>query len=248
MSTETIQATSVTKQTRYIAFRIITVAVALTFIVLFGVWQSIFGPWFPVADPVDHGWVRTPELHRIADAAAAALMGAVAVAALVAAIAPARASGLVAWIAGVISVICVGSVFSTLVQGHEVLPAAAVTGVVLFAVMVVPMVLLHPERKQILRGGAPEGGRPGALAVAGAVSLTLAGLALAVVAGVWRAGGGVFESVQEDDFLGLIMLGVAVALGALVCLGGRAGWQRLMLILGGTAVYCLAAAATIALT
>lgn len=248
MSTETIQATPVTKPTRYIAFRIVAVAVALTFIVLFGVWQSIFGLWFPVADPVDHGWLRTPELHRIADAAAAALMGAVAVAALVAAIAPARASGLVVWIAGVITVICVGSVFSTLVQGHDVLPTAAITGVVLFVIMVVPLVVTHPERKVILRGGAPDGGRPDTLAVTGLGALALAGLALAVIVGVWRAGGGVFESVQEDDFIGLIMLGVAVVLGALVCLGGRAGWQRLMLLLGGMTLYCLAAAATIALT
>ncbi|WP_344293304.1 hypothetical protein, partial [Agromyces neolithicus] len=54
---------------RYITFRILAVAVALLFVVGFGVWLSILTPWIARGDETDHGWTRTPELHRLADTA-----------------------------------------------------------------------------------------------------------------------------------------------------------------------------------
>ncbi|MFD1505716.1 hypothetical protein FE374_01050 [Georgenia yuyongxinii] len=244
---------------RYLLFRIFAVLVALVFLVLFGVWQSILTPWVLFPDATDHGWVRTAELHRYADAAAAAGMGAAGVGALVAALRPARRSGLVAWVGGTLTIIGLGSIASVLLQQHTGLLGALVQGLVTVAVTAVPLVLLHPERRTVLRGGAavvggPAGARasrgtdvPAGAARIGLLALGGAGVVLAVGMLIWRLTGGVFESPREDDVLSFVILGLSVALGSRLCLTGREGWRPLVVILAVVGAYAVVGGLSLAL-
>ncbi|KAE8766006.1 hypothetical protein [Georgenia thermotolerans] len=244
---------STVRDRRYLLFRIFAVLVALVFVVLFGVWQSILTPWVVFPDATDHGWVRTPELHRYADAAAAAGMGAAGVGALVAALRPARRSGLVAWVGATLAIIGVGSIASVLLQQHTGLLGALVQGLVTVAVTAAPFVLLHPERRAVLRGGAavgvgPAGGSgPVGVARIALVVLGGAGVVLALGALVWRLTGGIVESPAEDDVLSFMILGSSVAAGSLLCLTGREGWRALAVILAVVAAYAVTGGLSLAL-
>lgn len=232
---------------RHVLFRIVAVLLALVLVVMFGVWQSILTPWVALPDPADHGWTRTPELHRHADSAAAVAMAAMGVGALVAALRPAGRSGLVAWVAAMLAVVGVGSGVSVLLQQHQGLVGALVQGVVTVAVTAAPFVLLHPERRRVLRGGEPVDAGPRGVVRSGLVVLAVAGTALAAGAVVRRVAGVLAENPREDDVISFVILGLAMALGSAICLAGRAGWRPLAMILGGVTLYGVVGAVSLTL-
>lgn len=232
---------------RYLLFRTVAVLVALVFVVLFGVWQSILTPWVSFPDGGDHGWVRTPELHRYADAAAAVAIGAVAAGALLAALRPSRRSGLVAWVGASLTITGAASFAGELVQQHSGLLGALVVGLTTVAFTAVPFVLLHPDRRTALRGGAVGIGRPVGAARIGLVVLGAAGVVLALGMLAWRVSGGTFESPLEDDVVSFMVLGLSVALGSRLCLTGREGWRALAVILAFVATYTVIGGLSVAL-
>ncbi len=249
MTTTTLEPTvqPTRRASRAIIFRIVAAAVAAIYIVLFGAWQTILAPWLALPDSADHGWTRTNELHVLADAASGVLMLAVGVTAVLLTIRPLRRSGVVAWVAGTLTLISIGSAVSTLLQGHGGWIDATLTGLVTLCLFAVPLVLLHPARRQIAAGGAPDaaGGPTRALtavfAVVGAI-----GLALAVGVIGWRLTGGLFENPAEDDVVALAMLGLSIAVGSALCALGREGWRLLAGILGAMVLYAVVAGLTIA--
>lgn len=240
---------------RTTAFRVMAAVIALLLLVGFGVWQSILTPWLTVADSGGHGWERTPELHVLADSASALLMAGVGLAALFLAIRPAGHTVLASWTAAMLGAIGAAGTVSAAIQGQDVL-SALLFSIAWMAVLVVPFVLLHPERRAVLRGGtAPEHsqgsrathGGPAPLAKAGLLVLGAAGLALATGVVLWRAGGGLFENRLEDDVVGLTLLGLSLALGGFLCVRRRMGWLALGWLLAGMGAYGVAAGITIAL-
>ncbi|AIX99668.1 hypothetical protein ART_0070 [Arthrobacter sp. PAMC 25486] len=237
---------------RVVMFRVTAAVIALLLLVGFGAWQSILTPWLALADSGGHGWERTPELHRLADSASALLMAGVGLAALFLAIRPAGHTALVSWTAATLGAIGAVGTVSAAIQGQDVLNALLFT-VVWIAVLVVPFVLLHPERAAVLRGGPFGGsfattlGGPSPLARAGLLVLGAAGLAMAAAVVLWRVGGGIFENPQEDDVVGLALLGLSLTLGAFLCVRRRTGWRALAWLLCGMGAYCVAAGVTIAL-
>lgn len=200
-----------------------------------------------VPNSADHGWQRSNELHVLADAASSVLMLAVGVASLLLAIRPFRHSILVSWMAGTLAVISLGTAASTLMQGHDGLAGAAVTGLVFLCVFVAPLVLLHPERRLILSGGAPSAGAgpTGPLVAAFALMGVLA-LGSAVAVTWWRITGGLFENPAEDDAISLTMLALALATGFGLCALGREGWRGLAKLLTGMLAYCVVVGITLA--
>jgi hypothetical protein len=150
---------------------------------------------------------------------------------------PAGRSALVAWVGATCAVIGVGSVASVLLQQHQGVAGAALQGAATVALTTGPLVLLHPERRRVLRGGAPGETRPSGALRRALIALVVAGAALAVGALLWRLTGGIAESPLEDDVVSYVILGLSVALGGLLCLTGRAGWRPLALILGAVALY-----------
>ena len=128
-----------------------------------------------------------PGLHRLADSASAVPMAAVGMAALFLAIRPAGRSALLAWTAAMLGAVGAAGTVSAAMQGLDV------AGTLLFsmawlAVLVAPLVLLHPERTAVLRGGTCSGtrsgtrsgtlGSPAPLARAGLLVPDAAGLSL----------------------------------------------------------------------
>ena len=234
---------------RVIAFRIVAGLVAVVFIVLFEAWRAILAPWLALPNSTDHGWERSAELHVPADAASGVLMLSVSAAALLLVVQPFRRSTLIAWAAATLAVICVGMAASTLMQGHDGPAGAILTGFIGLLLFVVPLILLHPDRRAILSGGA-RSNAPGptfslvlGIALMGAVSLVAA---MAVV--WWRTTGGVFENRLEDDSVSLAMLGVSIALGSALCTRGREGWRALAWLITSIGAYCIVAGLTYTLS
>lgn len=232
---------------RTIPFRVLAVLWAAMLLVGFGTWLSILTPWLELADTADHGWTRTPELHRLADSAAAVIMVAAAVGALILAVRPAGRSGLGAWTAGTLALFGGLSPVSAQLQGHEP-TVSTVTAVVWVGLTALTFLVAYPDRRSVLRGGSSAVEVPGARLRAVLTGGAVLGGALAAGAIVWRVSGGVFESPQEDDVISFVILGASFALGCLLCRSGRAGWRTLAAILAGVLLYAVVGAVSIALT
>ncbi|WP_167046340.1 hypothetical protein [Salinibacterium sp. ZJ454] len=241
-------APPLTRRRRHITFRVVAVVIAVVFLGLFNSLVALLTPWVEFSDAIDHGWVRTPELHRVADSAAALLMTAVAAASVIAAVRPVLNAATTIWTAATLTMIFAMSVASSAVQGANVV-TAVVTAVIFLAVLVLPFVLFSPHRRAMLSGGGglDSGERPGRPARIGLGILGALGAALTIGIVGWRISGGVFESPREDDVIGLAMLGVSLAFGAWLCLRGRRGWRTLAMLLVAMAVYAVAAGVSLAL-
>jgi hypothetical protein len=237
---------SPTRVRRHIAFRIIVAAIALLFIVGFGVWQSILTPWVALPDTADHGWTRTPELHRAADTVSAAVMGAVGAAGIVLAVLPRGRSALTAWFVTMVAAMGVTSFVSSAMQGQD-LGSAAIFAVGWFVLLVMPTVLLAPDRRTLLAGGVASEDRPRGMLLAALWALAAAGALIALGALVWRLAGGIIENPLEDDVIGFVLVGLALALGGGQCLRAREGWRTLAIILAAVAAYLVLAGVSLAL-
>ncbi|TDE94034.1 hypothetical protein EXU48_11285 [Occultella glacieicola] len=238
-----------TRTSRAIPFRIVAVLVAATYLVLFGTYRWLLTPWLLLPDDVDHGWTRTPELHAWADTAAAATLAAIGIGALVAAWKPLRRSALVAWVGVLLTVVGVSSIASVLLQQHTGFGGALLQGALTVALTAVPFVFLHPQRRDVLRGGhagAPDSWPHGALR-AGLFALAVAGAALAIGAIVWRVTGSLVENPLEDDVVSFSNLGLTLASGAAIAATGRQGWRSVAVITGAVAAYAVVAAVSLAL-
>ncbi|WP_327044955.1 hypothetical protein OG320_24885 [Microbispora sp. NBC_01189] len=237
---------SPTRVRRHIAFRIIVAAIALLLIVGFGVWLSILTPWVSFADTTDHGWTRTPELHRTADTASAAAMGAVGAAGIVLAVLPRRRSALTAWFVAMVAAMGITSLVSSVIQGHD-LVGATIFALGWLALLVVPTVLLAPDRRSLPAGGVASEDRPRGPLLAALWGLVVAGALIAVGAIVWRLAGGITENPREDDVIGFVLLGLAFALGGAQCLRARESWRTLAIILAAVTAYTVVAGVSLAL-
>jgi hypothetical protein len=238
-------APQVERTGRHIVFRILAAAIAALLLFGFGVWMSILTPWVLLADETDHGWTRTPELHRLADSASAGLMAALGAAAIVLAIRPRGHSAVTAWLLGVLALFGLSSFVSSAIQGQDLVAAAVFLPIWLVLAVGVPW-FFAPSRATLVRGGASAIDAPGrVLRVVFGVGIA-AGLALAIGAVVWRLAGGLFEDPHEDDVLGFVLLGLAVALGGTLCLCARAGWRTLAVILACLGGYSVVGVASIA--
>jgi hypothetical protein len=237
---------SPTRVRRHIAFRIVVAAIALLLIVGFGVWLSILTPWVSLSDPADHGWTRTPELHRAADTASAAVMAAVGAAGIILAVRPRRRSALTAWFVAMVAAMGITSVVSSAIQGHD-LVGAAIFAVGWLALLVVPTVLLMPERHSLRVGGVASQDRPRGILFAALWALVGAGALTVVSAIVWRLAGGIIENPREDDIIGFVLFGLAAAVGGVQCLRAREGWRTLAIILAAVTAYAFLAGVSFAL-
>lgn len=247
---DSIQSASSTRQRGRIragTFRVLSALTGLLFVVAFGSWRSILTPWVTIVDTTDHGWTRTPELHRLADSASAATMLTLGLACLLLAVRPRGRSGLAAWVLGTLTIIALGTPFAEVIESGD-LTGGLITAAVMIGVALLIFGILHPEGRTIIRGGAldpvaalPAPARPALLALAaGGIGVTLTAVA-------WRFTGGIVESPQEDDVVSAAMLGMPWLLGAVLCLRSRAGWRWLAPLLGASAIYAVVATATITL-
>lgn len=237
------------RMSRINVFRIVASIVAVVFIVLFEAWRAILAPWLALPNSTEHGWERSAELHAPADAASGVLMLSVGAAALLLAIQPFRRSTLIAWVAATLTIICVGMGLSTFLQGHAGPAGALLTGFIGLLLFVVPLVLLYPDRRAILSGGA-QSNTPGPAfsVVLGFALMGLVSLAAAVAVVWWRTSGGLIEDPLEDDAVSLAMLGVSIALGFMLCARGREGWSLVAWMLAGMVACCSVVGLTFALS
>ena len=230
-----------------LAFRTFAALIALTCIFVIQVWRKVLAPWIPYVESngYDYGWVRHAELFIVPDTAAAVFQSALGVAALLLAIRPLGRSAVVSWLVAGVLMIAWAGMFTAYFAGTS-LVETTIQGIVLTVALGVPLVLLHPQRKAILRGGLPaQGARPGKLLRAEVALIGLAGASVALGSIIWRATGGVFENPREDSVLSLVMFGLILALGALLCWLGREGWKTLAYLLNGMAAFSLVALLTI---
>lgn len=255
MSTLLAGTTNTTHRSRRIrwslvAFRAFAALIAFVCIFVIEVWRKVLIPWIPYveSDPFDFGWNRHAELFLIPDTAAALFQFALGVAALILAVRPLGRSAVVSWLVAGIFMIAWAGMFTAHFAGTS-LVETTIQGMVLTVVLCVPLVLLHPQRRAIVRGGLPaKGTGPGNLLRFEMAVIGLAGAGLAVGSILWRASGGVFENPREDSVLSLVMFGLVLALGPLLCWLGREGWKTLAYILNGMVAFALIALLTIAVS
>ncbi len=232
------------------AFRLFAALVAAFFIIVIELWRKILIPWISYAevDTVDYGWDRHAELFLIPDTAAALFQIAFGITALLLLFRPLGRSALVSWMAAGMLMISWAGIFTAYFAGTN-LVEGALQAVALSAALSLPLVVLHPQRKAIIRGGAPgRGPGPGKLLRYEVAAIGFAGAGVAVGSTLWRISGGVFENPREDSVLSLVMFGLVLALGALLCWQGREGWKSLAYILNGMVAFALIAMLTIAVS
>lgn len=242
MTTQIADRTATTPKTRrHIPFRIVCALEAVVYLVAFGMYRAWLTPWTTFPDTTDHGWARTPELHRWADSAAAAFYLGLVAALLFLAVRPARSSGLLAWVLGLTGLMGVASAVSMVLQQHTDVAGAAVSAAVVLLALAGPLLATAPDRRGVLRGGRVTNARlgvPSVLFVAGLVVWAV----VAVGAVVWRTLGGRFESPLEDDVISFVLVGLAGALGSWQVLRRREGRCPLAWIVGGMSGYAVVAA------
>lgn len=232
---------------RLTAFRVVMLLVALLHLVVFAGWRALLAPWVVTTDDIDHGWVRTPELHRLADGAAGATFVAIAAAAVVLAVRPRHRSGLACWLAAAMGLTGGLSWLAALLQGHEDVLGTLVFSIVWVSIVAAVFGWLHPERRAIRRGGAPARRGPAPWLRVVLRGVAVVSVLAAVTAVAWRLGGGLFENPKEDDVFGLAYFGLLWALGASLAARARAGWKPLTVIVLAGVTYAAVAGASIAL-
>lgn len=248
MTELTIEAPSrATRPNRFITFRICAAAIAALLLIGFGVWLSILTPWVTPGDAVDHGWMRTPELHRLTDSANAGLMAALGAAAIVLALRPRANSAATSWMLAMLALFGASSVVSSAIQGHPLMDAALFALVWLIVVVGLPW-FFAPNRSALGRGGLPAAEAPSRTLRIAFGALAVAGVLIAAASIGWRMTGGIFENSREDDVIGFVLLGIALALGSFQCMRAREGWRVLGIIVAGLAGYAVIAGISILLT
>lgn len=233
-----------------LAFRSYALLLALLFIVVFEEWRKMLLPWISYPEDIhsDFGWVRHNELFLVPDTAAGLFQFVFGVAALILVIRPLGRSALLSWLAAGMLISSWAGMLTTYWAGTGMLEGTLMT-VVLTLTLFAPLLALHPHRRAVLRGGLPsKGAGPNRLLRIDFAVIGIAGLCLAVGSSIWRASGGVFESPLEDSVLSLVMFGVLLALGGLLCWLGREGWKTLAWLLNGMFVFALVALLTIAVS
>lgn len=239
----TLQAT---RPNHHITFRVLAGAIAALLLIGFGAWLSILTPWTTPGDPVDHGWIRTPELHQLADSASAGLLAALGIAAITLAAIPRGNSAVASWMLAMLTLFGISSFVSAEVQGHE-LTGAALFLLIWFIVVVGLPWFFAPLRSTLVRGGASASNAPNRGLRTAFGALAIVGVLLAAVAITWRTTGGIFESPREDDVISFVLLGIALALGGFQCAQAREGWRTLGITLAGLAGYAVVAGISIIL-
>ncbi|MDO5753732.1 hypothetical protein [Arthrobacter sp.] len=233
-----------------LAFRAFAALVAFLFLIFFEEWRKMLHPWMPYTetDGFDFGWDRHADLFLVPDTAVTLFQFAFGIAALILLVHPLGVSGLVSWLAAGLLMCSWASMFTALWAGTS-LVEMTLLAVVMTVVLCVPLVLFHPQRKAIIRGGLPaKGAGPGNFLRWEMAVLGIAGAGLAIGSSIWRAGGGLFENPREDSVLSLVLFGLVLALGALLCRLGREGWKTLAYILNGMLAYALIALLTYAIS
>jgi hypothetical protein len=232
-----VESAAVVRRRRHVLFRLVCLTEALIYLVLFGMWRSWLTPWIVFADSTDHGWVRTPELHRWADSAASAFYLALVAALVILALRPTYRTGLTAWVLALVTATAAMSVVGSLLQQHSGIAGALLTGLAVLVALAGPLLAAAPERAAVLQGGRGDATGPGsgwrtALGVG-----ALVGAVVALAGVLWRVTGSVLENPREDDVVSFVLLGTAIALGCALARLGREGWRPLAWIMAGLGVY-----------
>lgn len=245
---DTVEPAAVARPRRHVLFRLVCLTEAFVYLVLFGMWRSWLTPWVVFADSSDHGWIRTPELHRWADSAAAAFYLAVVAALVILALRPTNRTGLTAWVLALVSATAAMSVVGMLLQQHSGLAGSLLSGLIALVALAGPLLAAAPDRAAVLRGGRSDATRPGAGRRAALGAGALVGVVVALVGVLWRVTGGVLENPREDDVISFVLLGVAIALGCVLARLGREGWRPLAWIMAGLGIYVAVGAVSLLLT
>ncbi len=232
------------RTSRHLAFRIVCALIAIVLVGGFQAWRGLIAPWLVLPDATDHEWVRTPELHRLADAAAGAYFLAVGTALVLLLIRPRGRSGLSVWAIVNLAAMALFSSVSIILQSGDV-PAALITAAVSLVIFAGPLIALMPARRDLFRSGRPAADHPTGITRRLLQGATVIGLAIVVGAWAWRLSGGVIENVREDDVVGFTLIGVLIASGAALTLRGREGWRPLAWIVAGVGAYALVAGVSI---
>lgn len=233
-----------------LAFRTYALLLALLFIVFFEEWRKMLLPWitYPEEIHTDFGWERHNELFLVPDTAAGLFQFVFGVAALILAIRPLGRSALLSWLAAGMLISSWASMLTTYWSGTGMLEGTLLT-IVLTLALFAPLLLLHPHRMAVMRGGLPgSGAGPNKILRIDFAVIGIAGLCLAVGSSIWRASGGVFESPLEESVLSLVIFGMLLSLGALLCWLGREGWKTLAWLLNGMFFFTLIALLTVAVS
>lgn len=244
MSTLSLEATPRQRASaRHVTFRILSGAIGLLLLVGFGAWRMILIPWIVVPDGGDHGWQRTPELHRLTDGASGSLMAALGIAALVLAVRPQGRSAVTSWLLGMLALFGISSLVSTFIQGLDLRSSALFTLIWIALVVVLPW-FFAPDRASLVRGGGATNQVPGTIWRITSLVLLACGTLLTLAAIGWRLAGGVFENPAEDDVVGLALLGIALGFGGWLVLQARQGWRTLGIVVAALLGYAVLAVAS----
>ncbi len=209
---------------RTVAFRVVAALLLALVLVLFNGATGLLAPWVVGSDPVDHGYLRTPELHRMADAQAAALMGLLCAGALAGVLRRPldRPAPLLLWATVFGGITLAGPLLGDNADARDSLATVLIGGAVMLALLVVVPVALYPQPRALLRLRSGRRPHPAVVAVAG---LGAAGLLTWIAATVaWHAAGGVVENVVEDDWMGALFLGGGLLVALALIVAQQPGW------------------------
>jgi hypothetical protein len=218
-------------------FRVVAVLMAFVFLVLFKGLESMLAPWIVFSDPVDHGWDRTPELHRLGDAYAGALFAILLAGSLISLLwRPREKPALVQFYVVNGAFMALSSVFfGGYRDSGETLSGIVLGTSVELLVFVTPIVATYPAFRSLFD-----------LSRSGPASRTLLVLAVPTVVllcfwvvGVarWHYAGGYIEGPLEEDWMSAVYAGFALVTAIALVLAKRPGWRTLGILVGAMLAY-----------
>lgn len=209
---------------RSVAFRAVVVLLITLVVVLFNGAAGLVAPWVVWPDPVDHGYVRTPELHRMADAQASALMVLLCAGALLGIIHRPleRPALLQLWVAVFAGITLTGPLLGDNTDARDGLVDVMVGAAVTLTLLVVLPALLYPAPRTLLRLPSRQRPHPAVAILAGIGAVGLLAWIVATVS--WHLSGGVVENVVEDDWMGAVFLGGGLLVALALITVRQPGW------------------------
>lgn len=222
-------------------FRVVAALIVLVFVVLFRGLESMLAPWIVFPDPVDHGWDRTPELHRLGDAYAGGLFVILMAGSLISLFhRPREKPALMQFyvITGTFIVLSSVPLGANRDSGEN--PLAALLGTAMeLLVLVASVAVAYPAFRALFRFSreGPAGRALLALAVPAAALLGLWAFGMAR----WHYAGGYIEGPLEEDWMSAVYAGFALVAAIALVVAKRPGWRTLAILAGVMLAYMGAA-------
>lgn len=218
-------------------FRVVAVLMVLVFLVLFKRLESMLAPWMVFPDSVDHGWDRTPELHRLGDAYAGALFVILMAGSLVSLLhRPREKPALMQFyvITGAFVILSSVPLGASRDSGENLLTALLGTAMELL-VLLAPVAAAYPAFRALF--SFSRGGHASRRLLMLAVP-TVALLLLWIFGVVrWHYAGGYIEGPLKEDWMSVVYAGVALLTAIALLLAKRPGWRTLAVLVGVMLVY-----------